>query len=189
MHCCTGCDFKCYKPSVMIDHCQSCAATLTKCSLCDGRFESALILQEHLVMHIDSKPFFCKDCNQRFVTKAALSLHIPKHSSETPFICSHCGKGFKWKHGLNNHLIVHSNEKKLLCDECGYSTAHLQTFRAHKLSHNGNLWKCSMNGCAHTTRRKENLKIHMATHRKETPFVCEICGHRFSQSKNLKVIN
>lgn len=101
-------------------------------------------------------------------------------------MCSFCGKGFKWKHGLMSHIIVHSDEKKFLCDECGYSAAHSQTLRAHKLSHKGMLWKCSVMGCNHTTRRKENLNIHIATHRKETPFVCEVCGHRFSQSKNLK---
>jgi len=56
------------------------------------------------------------------------------------------------------------------------------------LSHTGNLLRCSVAGCTHTSRRKDNLKIHIATHKNETPFVCEICGHRFSQSKNLKVL-
>ena len=111
---------------------------------------------------------------------------MPKHSNETPFICLDCGKGFKWKHGLTSHLVVHSNEKKLLCDECGYSTSHLKTLRAHQLSHTGELLRCSSTGCMYSTRRKENLKIHLITHKNETPFVCEVCGHRFSQNKNLK---
>lgn len=114
-------------------------------------------------------------------------MHTPKHSIETPYTCPVCAKGFKWKHGLNSHLIVHSNEKKLLCDECGYSTSHLKTLRAHQLSHTGFLFRCTTSGCSYTSRRKENLKIHMATHKNETPFVCEVCGHRFSQNKNLKV--
>lgn len=101
-------------------------------------------------------------------------------------MCPYCGKGFKWKHGLNNHLIVHSSEKKLLCDECGYSTNHLKTLRAHQLTHGGQVFRCTANNCLYTSRRKENLKIHIATHRNETPFVCEICGHCFSQNKNLK---
>lgn len=114
-------------------------------------------------------------------------MHTPKHSIETPYMCPVCAKGFKWKHGLNSHLIVHSDEKKLLCDECGYSTSHLKTLRAHQLSHTGFLFRCTTSGCSYTSRRKENLKIHMATHKNETPFVCEVCGHRFSQNKNLKV--
>lgn len=122
----------------------------------------------------------------RFVTKTTLNLHTPKHSTETPHMCSDCGKSFKWKHGLNSHMIVHSKEKKLLCDECGYSTSHLKTLRAHQLSHTGHAFRCTAANCLYTSRRKENLKIHIATHRKETPFVCEICGHRFSQQKNLK---
>lgn len=114
-------------------------------------------------------------------------MHMPKHSLETPYLCKICSKGFKWKHGLNSHLIVHSDEKKLLCDECGYSTSHLKTLRTHQLSHTGFVFRCTSSGCSYTSRRKENLKIHMATHKNETPFVCEICGHRFSQNKNLKV--
>lgn len=101
-------------------------------------------------------------------------------------MCADCGKSFKWKHGLNSHMIVHSKEKKLLCDECGYSTSHLKTLRAHQLSHTGLAFRCTAANCLYTSRRKENLKIHIATHRNETPFVCEICGHRFSQQKNLK---
>lgn len=101
-------------------------------------------------------------------------------------MCSDCGKSFKWKHGLNSHMIVHSKEKQLLCDECGYSTSHLKTLRAHQLSHTGHAFRCTAPNCLYTSRRKENLKIHIATHRNETPFVCEVCGHRFSQNKNLK---
>lgn len=141
----------------------------------------------HLIRHDDFKPFFCTNCELRFQTKGALNLHTPKHSNETPHMCSVCGRGFKWKHGLDSHMIVHSTEKKLLCDECGYGTSHLKTLRAHQLSHTGFSFKCTVANCTYTSRRKENLKIHIATHKKESPFVCEICGRRFSQSKNLKV--
>lgn len=140
----------------------------------------------HLVHHEQLKPFFCVDCDQRFATKTALSLHAPKHSQDTPHPCPNCSKRFKWKHGLNNHMIVHANEKRLLCDECGYSTSHLKTLRAHQLSHTGIVFRCPTSGCSYTSRRKENLKIHTETHFNETPFVCEVCGHRFSQNKNLK---
>lgn len=140
----------------------------------------------HLVRHDNEKPFFCKECDIRFVTKTALNLHTPKHSNTTNHMCPHCGKGFKWKHGLNNHIICHSTEKKLLCDECGYSTNHLKTLRAHQLTHGGEVFRCTAANCLYTSRRKENLKIHISTHEMKTPFVCEICGIRFSQNKNLK---
>lgn len=189
MHSCHGCKFQCYKPAVMILHIlHSCENESSKCALCDIDFQSNDQLKDHILQHDNDKPFFCADCNQRFVSKTALSLHTPKHSSETPYMCTHCGKQFKWKHGLNSHLVVHSNEKKLLCDECGYSTAHLKTLKAHKLGHSGDLMRCTVAGCTHTSKRKENLKIHIAGHRNRIilPFVCEICGHRFSQNKNLK---
>lgn len=140
----------------------------------------------HLIRHDHPKPFFCVDCDQRFTTKTALNLHTPKHSQTPSHTCPDCGKRFKWKHGLHNHMIVHANEKRLLCDECGYSTSHLKTLRVHQLSHTGTVIRCPSSGCSYTSRRKENLKTHMATHRNETPFVCEVCGHRFSQNKNLR---
>lgn len=150
---------------------------------------SQLPFRHHLARHDNNRPFYCNasGCNLRFYTKTALNMHMPKHSVETPYLCPICSKGFKWKHGLNSHLIVHSDEKKLLCDECGYSTSHLKTLRTHQLSHTGFVFRCTSSGCSYTSRRKENLKIHTATHKNETPFVCEICGHRFSQNKNLKV--
>lgn len=170
---CHGCDFRCYKPSAMISHSESCSGNKLMCALCEASFTTKFDFLNHLHLHDNPKPFYCPDseCDLRFFSRAGLNSHTPKHSKLTPYMCSYCGKGFKWKHGLMSHLIIHSEEKKFLCDECGYSAAHLQTLRAHKLSHTGMLWKCPVTSCNHTTRRKESLKLHVATHSKESPFV------------------
>ncbi|XP_026465116.1 gastrula zinc finger protein XlCGF7.1 [Ctenocephalides felis] len=188
LHRCLQCKFQCYKPQTLLEHLKTskyCRAQKT-CSLCSMQFEEVGDVLSHLEKHNHPKPFFCTSCDQRFQSRTTLSQHIPKHSQETPFVCPHCRKGFKWKHGLTSHLIIHSKEMKHLCDECGFSTAHAKTLRAHKLIHTGDLLRCPYPGCKHSSQRKENLKSHFTTHNKETPFVCEICGHKFSQSKNLK---
>ncbi|GAB0099321.1 zinc finger and BTB domain-containing protein 24 [Sergentomyia squamirostris] len=187
MHSCNGCKFKCYKALDMVTHLETCDSATTKCSLCEAECKTMIHLRtEHLPRHNDSKPFFCLDCPSRFFTRTALALHRPKHSSATPFVCNLCGKGFKWKQGLTSHILVHTKEKRLLCDVCGFSTSRLKSLRVHKTSHTGVLWKCSVAGCNHSSRQKDNLRLHLATHSTEKPFVCEVCGFRFRHHKNLK---
>uniref|UniRef100_A0A1I8PCG4 Protein krueppel n=1 Tax=Stomoxys calcitrans TaxID=35570 RepID=A0A1I8PCG4_STOCA len=185
---CLACDFKCYRVQEMINHMRNCEASHLTCSLCEVGFLSWREYDEHLKKHDADvkKPFFCLECGIRFMTRAALLLHHPKHSKETPHLCPHCGKGFKWRQGLNIHLQAHNTEKRMLCDVCGYSTIHLKALKSHKLSHTGEFFKCTFPGCHHQANRKENLKLHIETHKQERPFVCEICGCKFSLSKNLK---
>ncbi|EDW45277.1 GM23429 [Drosophila sechellia] len=74
----------------------------------------------------------------------------------------------------------------MLCDVCGYSTTHMKALKSHKLLHTGEFFACTVSGCTHRANRKENLKLHIETHKQGRDFICEICGCKFSQSKNLK---
>uniref|UniRef100_A0A034W6W5 Zinc finger and SCAN domain-containing protein 2 n=1 Tax=Bactrocera dorsalis TaxID=27457 RepID=A0A034W6W5_BACDO len=185
---CIGCDFKCYRVQEMITHMSSCEPSHLTCSLCEVGFLAWREYEAHIQHHLSNlkKPFFCLECGARFVNRAALTIHLPKHTTETPHQCQHCGKGFKWKQGLNSHMLIHNKEKQMLCDVCGYSTTHMKALKSHKLQHTGEYFKCPYPDCNHHANRKENLRIHMETHKQERPFVCEVCGCKFSQSKNLK---
>ncbi|XP_030384104.1 zinc finger protein 615 [Scaptodrosophila lebanonensis] len=185
---CIGCDFKCYQVQKMITHMTSCEPSHLTCSLCEVGFLDWREYDTHLRRHSGDlrKPFFCLECDNRFTTRAALLVHQPKHSTETPHVCTHCGKGFKWKQGLNNHMLVHNPQKQMLCDVCGYSTTHMKALKSHKLLHTGEFFACPVVGCKHRANRKENMKLHIETHKQERGFICEICGCKFSQSKNLK---
>ncbi|XP_055681264.1 zinc finger protein 501 [Lutzomyia longipalpis] len=186
MYSCNGCKLKHYKSLDMLNHLLACDLTTSKCSLCDFKCDSVVELKtQHLPRHSDPKPFFCTDCPSRFRTRTALALHRPKHSPAAPFVCNICGKGFKWKQGLTSHFLVHTKEKKLLCDVCGFSTGRLKTLKVHKSGHSGVLWQCSVAGCTHSTRRKDNIRMHLTTHSSEKPFVCEVCGFSFRHRKNL----
>lgn len=186
MQSCVDCSFKCYKPSNLLTHLRDTGHGGDVCSLCLSQFDSHDKLIDHYALHDHPKPFFCSVCDLRFQTRGFLNQHLPRHSKETPYMCSFCQKGFKWKYGLNSHLMTHSNEKKFLCDECGFSTVYAKTMRAHKLTHTGELFRCSFPGCMHTCSRKENMKIHLSTHSNDKPFVCEICGLKFTLNKSLK---
>lgn len=186
MQSCIECQYKCYRPNDLLVHLRNTKHGNKVCSLCLTKMETVEELLDHYSIHDDPKPFICSFCDTRFQTRTLLIHHLPRHSKETPYVCNHCNKGFKWKHGLKSHLITHSNEKLHLCDECGFSTTHSKTLKAHKLTHTGELFKCTFAGCTHTCSRKENMKIHLATHNNDKPFVCEICGNKFTQSKSLK---
>lgn len=83
-------------------------------------------------------------------------------------------------------MLVHNPEKQMLCDVCGYSTTHMKALKSHKLLHTGEFFVCTVAGCKHRANRKENMKLHIETHKQGRDFICEICGCKFSQSKNLK---
>ncbi|XP_037957212.1 zinc finger protein 724 [Teleopsis dalmanni] len=188
MNNCMACEFKCYNVKDMIAHMHCCEASHLTCSLCEVGFTAWREYELHLRKHSSDlkKPFFCLECDARFVTRTSLFVHFPKHSTETPHQCTHCDKAFKWKHGLRDHLLSHNKEKQMLCDVCGFSTTNMKALKSHKLLHTGEFFKCPFTDCKHSTNRKENLKLHIETHKQERPFVCEICGCKFSQNKNLK---
>ncbi|XP_076030812.1 uncharacterized protein LOC143018992 [Oratosquilla oratoria] len=158
----------------------------SKCPICFEHNDEYEEQKVHFALHDDDRPFFCNYCDQRFHNRFSLAMHAPKHYVIKPFVCSVCGRGFKWKHALQAHQSTHSSVKHLLCDICGYSSKYTANFKAHLLTHTGRYFKCPHQGCSFRSLRKAHLNDHVTTHTKVRVYQCEVCGHSFSQAKNMR---
>ena len=100
-----------------------------------------------------------------FVAKGFFKLHDLQrhytglHSGARPFQCHVCGKAFPWARSLQDHLA------------------------AHQGSGRRRPFKCV--DCDMTFVRRYDLNRHAITHTKQKPFICEWCGHGFTQKGSM----
>jgi KRAB domain-containing zinc finger protein len=87
------------------------------CKICDKKFATQWILNQHIAVHSDVKAFKCNQCNYSGKTKNNLYSHKRTHSK--PIKCPHCSKGYGTRKNLNYHLKrVHKGEenKESICE-------------------------------------------------------------------------
>lgn len=83
---------------------------------CGKRFKTRGVLTNHLIQHLEEKPFLCAQCGQRFTRLSTLKIHKRKHLGQRPYSCPIGGcsrpfteKGNCLKHIQNVHkLSLHS---------------------------------------------------------------------------------
>lgn len=71
-------------------------------------------LQQHAVIHTDTKPFICDVCGRGFRFKSNMFEHRTVHTGYTPHLCPFCGKQFRLKGNMKKHMRVHVTTKEEL---------------------------------------------------------------------------
>ncbi|XP_071760816.2 sal-like protein 1 [Centroberyx gerrardi] len=105
------------------------------CPICQRKFTNAVVLQQHVRMHMDGqipnvlltsqkypdspslihnlrergifKNTTCDICGKNFACQSALDIHYRSHTKERPFICTTCNRGFSTKGNLKQHMLTH----------------------------------------------------------------------------------
>ena len=82
-----------------------------ECMTCLEKFPSFTMLQNHLKMHAQERPFVCRFCQKRFKHSTHLKEHEFIHSGKTPYRCTTCGKCFAKSSDLKKHenIILKKN--------------------------------------------------------------------------------
>ncbi|XP_045782950.1 uncharacterized protein PF11_0213-like isoform X2 [Maniola jurtina] len=131
----------------------------------------------------------CDVCGKKFLFKSLLDRHVYIHSDVRPFKCEVCNKGFNSRYSLSSHRHTHTGAKPYKCDYCDYACRDNSTLRKHKERHTGitRLYQCT--ACDKSYKTKSVLKmhiaeVHMAVDIKTMP--CSECGKMF---KCLKTLN
>ncbi|OQV11752.1 putative Transcription factor IIIA [Hypsibius exemplaris] len=116
-----------------------------------GKFlSSKQLLDRHVVLYHEGRPFGCTSCSKRFKKHQHLKTHEFEHNNVFPYVCpvEHCGKGFFRKQKLDRHVRTHE----------GYA--------------------CTVEGCLERFDKWSLLRKHnAAAHRKA--HVCAFCKKDF----------
>ncbi|KAL2079960.1 hypothetical protein ACEWY4_023753 [Coilia grayii] len=195
-------------PSKSSTHLKKSTGNSFSCSVCSETFPSKQKLQIHTHIHED-KQFSCKDCGKTFSTQSSCSAHERVHWPLKPYACSVCGKGFRKLQALKAHSLDHTGETPFFCSHCGYACSDLQTLRAHQASricstkkqddiegfliqmgvdgqvNTPNLFKCHL--CKKLLNYWCQYTLHLQTHTKAHPYLCDTCGQSYDRDSDLRV--
>nr|XP_019527096.2 zinc finger protein 761-like [Aedes albopictus] len=156
------------------------------CEVCEKKYSSKNLLDEHMNMHSGKRPFKCSLCPKDFASKYTLTAHMKIHQDrERLYSCKECGKGFYSQNNLIQHEKIHSGVRDYRCPDCGKTFMSQHNLDIHKIVHlNYKPFVCRT--CGKGFARKAEIKDHERTHTGERPFVCDICDASFSQRSNLQ---
>lgn len=76
----------------------------------------------HMKKHDECEPeATCSQCGKVFSSKRMLESHVLLHTDKKPYQCSHCGKSFRQQSALYVHSKCHLPEHlktEYACDQC-----------------------------------------------------------------------
>jgi len=158
-----------------------------QCPTCD--YTSAVLHQtvSHLSCHSDRPQFGCNAAQCDFRTDSVQSLKKHQKTHSLPqFTCETCSKSFGHKYTLVQHQAVHTEERKFKCKLCSFSTKYNSHLAAHKRVHEGNVHRCTFEGCQYWSPKFTLLKAHLRAHNGDKCFKCTQCGKGFVEAGQLR---
>ncbi|KAG8543188.1 hypothetical protein GDO81_025259 [Engystomops pustulosus] len=183
-----------------------------KCSFCEKRFNSPLILEAHTRIHTGKQPHPCPFCDESFSKASLLAAHASTHKEFKPYQCDQCDKNFKDHALFITHQKTHTGEKPHQCSKCDQWFPNRTSLLAHEdthlkpkpyqcrhceksfndkgllIAHEGvhtdtKPYKC--NHCSDSFYMKTQLVAHQAVHAPEKPFPCSQCEKSFYKKETL----
>lgn len=152
---------------------------------CASQFKERFGLRKHLETHSSIKKFQCRYCDKRFHQRGNALSHERYHTGEKPFVCDHCGKSFAESGNLKAHIRFHTGKfiGSLLTNFYNFA----QVKRLLSILIGERPYKCPEPNCRKQFTTHYSHKIHIRSHTKEKPYLCNDCGKRFTSSGKLLV--
>ena len=155
------------------------------CEVCGHIYPAKCLLEDHVRIHTNERPFSCNLCGQSFAAKQRLKLHIKAHKLLCK--CDKCEMCFKTDKQLRSHQHKeHDKPYKYYCSQCPAKYNVLSQFKTHQYGHTGEMpFECAV--CGKRFRAQKNLYRHSLIHGEDKyRYPCKHCNSKFTQSGNLK---
>ncbi|XP_076418084.1 zinc finger X-chromosomal protein isoform X2 [Peromyscus maniculatus bairdii] len=158
-----------------------------KCDVCLLTFSDTKEVQQHALIHQESKTHQCLHCDHKSSNSSDLKRHIISvHTKDYPHKCDMCDKGFHRPSELKKHVAAHKGKKMHQCRHCDFKIADPFVLSRHILSvHTKDLpFRCKR--CRKGFRQQSELKKHMKTHSGRKVYQCEYCEYSTTDASGFK---
>uniref|UniRef100_A0A8C0E5J1 Zinc finger protein Y-linked n=1 Tax=Balaenoptera musculus TaxID=9771 RepID=A0A8C0E5J1_BALMU len=158
-----------------------------KCDICLLTFSDTKEVQQHALIHQESKTHQCLHCDHKSSNSSDLKRHvISVHTKDYPHKCDMCDKGFHRPSELKKHVAAHKGKKMHQCRHCDFKIADPFVLSRHILSvHTKDLpFRCKR--CRKGFRQQNELKKHMKTHSGRKVYQCEYCEYSTTDASGFK---
>ncbi|XP_067580944.1 zinc finger X-chromosomal protein-like isoform X2 [Pseudorca crassidens] len=158
-----------------------------KCDSCLLTFSDTKEVQQHALIHQESKTHQCLHCDHKSSNSSDLKRHvISVHTKDYPHKCDMCDKGFHRPSELKKHVAAHKGKKMHQCRHCDFKIADPFVLSRHILSvHTKDLpFRCKR--CRKGFRQQNELKKHMKTHSGRKVYQCEYCEYSTTDASGFK---
>ncbi|XP_044767961.1 zinc finger X-chromosomal protein-like isoform X4 [Neomonachus schauinslandi] len=158
-----------------------------KCDICLLTFPDTKEVQQHALIHQESKTHQCLHCDHKSSNSSDLKRHIISvHTKDYPHKCNMCEKGFHRPSELKKHVAAHKGKKMHQCRHCDFKIADPFVLSRHILSvHTKDLpFRCKR--CRKGFRQQHELKKHMKTHSGRKVYQCEYCEYSTTDASGFK---
>ncbi|XP_063959856.1 zinc finger protein 420-like [Lytechinus pictus] len=195
---------------------------IQSCRYCNKTFTDAALLVSHEQTHMRPRDHVCGFCGKAFSKGRYLQIHERTHTGEKPYQCRYCTKRFTQGSSRNVHERIHvrNGDYKLsplspvdhmplrspnvpydtipnynnqnlpdhpnnalrpmyTCRFCSMRFDDTAALAHHEKVHGIRPFICNI--CGRTFTQSRYLQIHVRTHIGEQPYPCRFCSKRFSQ--------
>ncbi|CAL8121434.1 unnamed protein product [Orchesella dallaii] len=159
-----------------------------RCPVCSKSASSKSVLEIHMRVHTNERPFSCSICTRACTTAASLKSHMRVHALVKPFCGNICEKRYSSSVAYKAHCQRHTgiDARNHKCDECSNAFYTKGILNSHvKIVHQKKRpFPCNICGRCFSSKHASNQ--HINVHLKETPYKCRICGIRNNQKQHIK---
>ncbi len=129
---------------------------------------------------------FCEVCGEEYIMKKLLLAHMSVHVAAGPFECPVCDEQFLERSLFDTHMSLHAGARPFFCLDvgCGRRFVRKQELSLHMKSHKKAIFNCRV--CGISFNSGLDLDIHLRQHETKQEWKCDICPKIFNRQSKLK---